>query len=108
MTDEKNTIHSFDLAEVKAAWCQLLKCSEHDLDGLVKEDGRLHFDPRVPVLADVFAPCEEHVFKGDPCMLRLLPVASYPAYIYSPLRVLNKWKSEFFPVRSRNWNISSP
>ena len=76
--------------------CNLLRCDKNFIDRLFDpEDKKLHFDE--PLLVDKCVPGDVHVYDGNTGLLPMPKIASYPAYIYSPLRVLNKWNSAFFP-----------
>ena len=98
--EEETKVFSRFSKKVKQAWCELLKCSDKELEALIGDDGKLHFDPRVPILTEIFDPREEWLsYNGDnqQLLLEILPIESYPAYIFQPLQVLDQWESDFFP-----------
>lgn len=87
----------FITRQSKNEWCDLLKCSKEKLESLIDgEDNMLHFPEDKPLFALNDKLEKEHVLNENPSCLFMLPIATYPSYIYSPLRILNKWDSEFF------------
>jgi hypothetical protein len=81
----------------KNEWCDLLKCSTEKLESLIDgEDNMLHFPEDKPLFAKKEKIEKEHILKEKNGLSCIRPIVSYPSYIYSPLRILNKWDSDFF------------
>lgn len=81
----------------KDEWCDLLKCSKEKLESLIDEkDNMLHFPEDKPLFAKKEKIEKEHILKENNGLLCIRPIVTYPSYIYSPLRILNKWDSDFF------------
>lgn len=90
------------LKDAKVQWSELLRVTFEEINKFIKTDKEgdyvLDFESK-PILMDKCVPGDIHVYTNinQAKSLNVLKITCYPAYIYSPLRVLNQWVSEFFP-----------